>query len=181
MPTPHSFAAIDFETADYESDSACSVAIVKVHDGEIVSRWHRLIKPPRPRIVFTYIHGISWADVAEKSTFAELWPEFREQLEGIPFLAAHNAGFDRKVLQQCCARAQVEAPRIPFKCTVQMARKTWKLFPTKLPNVCQHLKIPLNHHDAMSDAEACAQIVLAAMKVEQNLISNRTAPASRTA
>ncbi|MFA5187667.1 MAG: exonuclease, partial [Patescibacteria group bacterium] len=36
--------------------------------------------------------------------------------------------------------------------------------PTKLPDVCRRLKIPLNHHDAASDAEACARIVMAAMQ-----------------
>jgi DNA polymerase-3 subunit epsilon len=31
-----------------------------------------------------------------------------------------------------------------------------------LPNVCSYLGIPLDHHNAASDAEACARIVLAA-------------------
>jgi DNA polymerase III subunit epsilon len=47
-------------------------------------------------------------------------------------------------------------------CTVQLARKTWQLHPTKLPNVCDYLNIPLEHHQALSDAEACARIVIAA-------------------
>ena len=36
------------------------------------------------------------------------------------------------------------------------------IFPTKLPDVCGHLDIPLNHHDAGSDSLACAKIVVAA-------------------
>ncbi len=161
------YAAIDFETADYERDSACSVAIVKVVDDEIVSRWHRLIKPPRREFVFTYLHGIDWPRVADQPTFAELWPELSRQFEDIQFLAAHNAGFDKAVLFECCARAGVKPPRLPFKCTVQMARETWDIFPTKLPNVCQHLSIPLAHHNAESDAEACARIVMAAMRSQR--------------
>src|SRR6478735_4466988 len=110
MPIPFpTFAAIDFETADHGRDSACAVAIIKVVDGEIVSRWHRLIRPPRPRILFTWIHGISWTHVADKPCFRELWPEFCEQLEDVQFLAAHNAGFDRAILNGCCAMAGVEA------------------------------------------------------------------------
>jgi DNA polymerase-3 subunit epsilon len=47
---------------------------------------------------------------------------------------------------------------------VKLARQTWRLYPTKLPNVCNYLGIPLDHHNAASDAEACARIVLAARK-----------------
>ena len=41
------FVAIDFETADYQRDSACAVALVRVESGKIVAREHRLIRPPR--------------------------------------------------------------------------------------------------------------------------------------
>jgi DNA polymerase III subunit epsilon len=168
MPTePVRFAAIDFETADYSRDSACSVAIVTVVGTEIVSRWNRLIRTPRRDFVFSYLHGIGWKDVADQPSFGELWPEFRKQLEGLQFLVAHNASFDKGVLNECCARAQVEAPKLPFKCTVHMARKTWDIFPTKLPNVCQFLNIPLEHHKAESDAEACAKIMIAAIQAGQ--------------
>jgi DNA polymerase III epsilon subunit-like protein len=34
--------------------------------------------------------------------------------------------------------------------------------PTKLPDACRQLGIQLNHHDALSDAEAWAQIVISA-------------------
>ena len=45
---------------------------------------------------------------------------------------------------------------------VRLARAQWRIYPTALPDVCRHLRIPLRHHDAKSDAEACARIVLAA-------------------
>jgi len=53
-------------------------------------------------------------------------------------------------------------PSIQWSCTVQLARRTWNVRPTKLPNVCTFLGVPLKHHDAASDAEACARIVIAA-------------------
>ena len=87
-------------------------------------------------------------------------------LADVQFLSAHNAPFDRGVLHTCCAAHGLKPPRIPFLCTVQLARQTWKLFPTKLPNVCDFLGIPLDHHNAASDAEACARIVIAARKRE---------------
>jgi DNA polymerase III subunit epsilon len=159
------FVALDFETADYSRDSACALGLVRVENHQIVQRTYSLIKPPRQRFVFTYLHGITWEDVATQPSFGELWPSFSPMLEGIDFLAAHNAAFDRAVLQTCCARAGLQPPQIPFRCTVRLARQTWNLYPTKLNHVCDYLGITLKHHQAASDAEACALIVMAAHKI----------------
>ena len=95
-------------------------------------------------------------------TFAELWPTLRAWIDDAAFVAAHNAPFDRSVLHACCARYRLRLPRTPFTCTVQLARAQWGIRPTKLPDVCRRLRIPLRHHDAGADALACARIVLAA-------------------
>jgi DNA polymerase-3 subunit epsilon len=158
-----SFVAIDFETADPGRDSACAVGVVRVEGSRIVRRESRLIRPPRREFVFTYIHGISWEDVEEADPFAAVWEELRPLLEGADFLAAHNAPFDKSVLQACCRSAQLEPPPLPFECTVRHARRRWGIRPTTLPEVCRVLDIRLRHHDALSDAEACARIMLAAL------------------
>jgi len=156
------FVALDFETADYFPDSACALGLVRVENHQIVHRTYSLIKPPRRRFVFTYLHGITWEDVAHQPTFAELWPSLTPILAGVDFLAAHNASFDRSVLNRCCETAGLNPPALPFECTVRLARQTWNIYPTKLNNVCDHLGITLKHHQAASDAEACALIVIAA-------------------
>jgi DNA polymerase-3 subunit epsilon len=158
------FVALDFETADYGQDSACALALVRVEAGEVTARRFHLIRPPRRRFFFSYLHGITWEDVADQPHFGELWPEISPLLQGAHFLAAHNASFDRGVLTACCARYGLRPPPQPFRCTVELARRTWRLYPTKLPDVCRFLGIPLQHHDAASDAEACARIVIAALK-----------------
>ncbi len=158
------FVALDFETADQGRDSACSIALVRVEQGTIVHREHRLIRPPRRTFQFTAIHGISWSQVAQAPTFDELWPPLAACLVGAQFIAAHNASFDAGVLRACCEQAGLRPPSQPFVCTVQVARRAWNLRPTKLPDVCRHLGLPLQHHDALSDAEACANIVLAARR-----------------
>ena len=158
------FVAIDFETANYRADSACAVGLVKVTDGEIVEKAVHLIRPPTREFVFTYIHGLTWKDVAKAEDFATLWPGIESFFEGAEFLAAHNASFDKGVLHACCASYGLPAPSLPFRCTVQLSRRTWNIRPTKLSDVCQKLGIALNHHEALSDAMACAQIYLAASK-----------------
>lgn len=162
LTTNTCFVAIDFETADYGRDSACSVALVKVQKNQIVERTHFFIRPPRRTFVFTYLHGISWKHVVDEPTFGELWPCIAGKLAGAEFLAAHNAGFDRSVLTAGCLSAGLSSPVIPFQCTVRIARKVWNLRPANLPAVCKFLDIPLQHHDALSDAEACARIIIAA-------------------
>lgn len=156
------FAAIDFETADREPDSACAVGLVRVEGGRIVAREYRLIRPPRHHFVFTDLHGISWDDVRDQPSFGELWPRLEPFLEGIEFLAAHNAKFDGHVLTACCMAAGIAAPTVRFECTVRLARRTFGIFPTSLPCVCRELGLPLEHHHALSDAEACARIVMEA-------------------
>lgn len=156
------FVAIDFETATPERNSACAVALVKVQVQGIVHRAFRLIRPPTSKFCFTHIHGITWADVCHEPTFREIWPELVQLAEGAAFFAAHNAAFDRSVLHACCQTYKLTIPQTPFLCTMRLARRCWRLYPTKLPDVCRYLGIDLKHHDAASDAEACARIVLAA-------------------
>jgi len=158
------FAAIDFETANYSSDSACAVGLVIVKGSSIVHREQHLIRPPNKHFAFTHIHGLTWEDVCDAPTFTELWPTLHSRISEASFLAAHNASFDRRVLESCCLKFHIKQPSQPFICTVKLARTVWKVYPTKLPDVCEYLKIPLRHHKAISDAEACARIVIAARK-----------------
>ena len=163
------FTAIDFETADHGRDSACAIGAVVVKNGRITDRFYELIRPPRPDFVFTYIHGITWDDVANCSTFADIWSDLERLIRKSDFLVAHYAPFDRSVLTACCEAADISVPEKRFACTVQVARRTWDLPSARLPVVCEHLGIRLRHHDALSDAEACARIAIKAMKAGSEL------------
>lgn len=159
------FVAIDFETADAKRDSACAVALVRVERGEIVHRAATLIRPPRPDVPNAWVHGLTWEKLAPSPTFAEIWPQLTAMLEGVDYLVAHNAPFDRSVLRACCAAAGLAEPPMPFECTLQMARSLWGMSGATLPALCERFGIPLVHHDAGSDAEACARLVLAARRL----------------
>lgn len=156
------FAAIDFETATYGGDSACALAATIVEDGVIVQQLYELIRPPTRQFSFTHIHGLCWDDVKHAPDFAAVWECFAPALRDVEFLAAHNAPFDQGVLNACCNRYGLAVPPQPFVCTVQLARAQWDIRPTKLPDVCRYLGIELVHHQADSDAAACARIVIAA-------------------
>lgn len=156
------FVAIDFETATRRLDSACSVGLAACCEGQVVLSRSYVIRPPHRRFTFTRLHGIAWGDVRHAPTFEELWPMLRGWIDGAEFIAAHNAMFDRGVLLACCQRYGLRLPRRAFTCTVELARSRWRFHPTNLSEVCRRLRIPLRHHDARSDAVACARIVLAA-------------------
>jgi DNA polymerase III subunit epsilon len=163
-----SFLAIDFETADTQPDSACSVGLVRVENGLIVQEVMKLIRPPREKVMFTYIHGLTWEHVCDAPSFGEIWPEVAPLFRGVDYLIAHNASFDRRVLAACCTAHGIEVPDLSFKCTVQIARKALGIYPTKLSDVCRTLEIDLNHHEALSDARACAKIMIRAMVHESS-------------
>jgi DNA polymerase-3 subunit epsilon len=177
--------AIDFETADPGPDSACALGLVAVEDGRVGAVRYRLIRPPRRRFRFTWLHGIAWEHVAEEPGFGAVWAELAPLVAGADYLVAHNAAFDRRVLEACCAAAGRDAPAAPFVCTVRLARAAWGVRPTRLPDVCRHLGIPLDHHHhAGSDALACARIAAAALAEghapETALVGRRLARPARS-
>lgn len=159
------FAAIDFETANQARDSACAVGVVLVSRRRIVVREHFFIRPRTRRFILTGINGLTWKDVRDAPSFREIWPELRPLLRESDFIAAHSAGFDRSVLSSCCDSYGLRIPNVSFICTMKLARMRWGIHPTTLPSVCRALRIRFqDHHDALADAEACANIVIAAQR-----------------
>ena len=142
--------AIDFETSGYSAHSACAVGLARIEQGSVTDVFYSLIRPPSSRVMFTEIHGLTWPMLKDAPTFAELWPQMDAFLEGAGSLLAHNASFDRRVLE----------PRAPFLCTLKGSRRSLPLASKKLSSVSAYFGIALNHHHAGSDAEACARIYL---------------------
>ena len=166
------FCAIDFETACHNQASACSVAMVRVTDGVIKKTYVTFIRPPDELPIipaFTAIHHITMETVAEAPRFSEVWPEIKEFIGDLR-LVAHNAKFDRTVLQRCLAYYGIEDSVGSFTCTVDLARKAWpELVNHKLNTVCDHLGIELDHHEALSDALGCARIYLATQEPQKEV------------
>lgn len=60
------FAAIDFETANEQRTSVCSVGVIIVRSGEIVDSYYSLIRPEPEYYTYwnTRVHGLTLADTA---------------------------------------------------------------------------------------------------------------------
>ena len=160
---PIDFTAIDFETANSSSASACSVGLVKVRDGVVVDKVGWLISPPAGHDEFsewnTRIHGIVASDVVGAFGWAEQF-ELLADFAGDDVFVAHNAGFDMGVIKAACAATGLTPPPWSYLCSLQVARKTYSLDSYRLPVAATAAGFDsFSHHDALADAEACAAIV----------------------
>ncbi len=165
---PLNFTAIDFETANSSSASACSVGLVKVRDGRVVDRVNWFIQPPAGHDSFLEwnikIHGISPADVVGAATWPEQLPDLIAFADG-DHLVAHNAGFDLGVIATASTVTGLAVPNFHYLCSLQVARRTYHLDSYRLPVAAMAAGFEdFAHHDALADAEACAAIMIHAAK-----------------
>ena len=157
------FAAIDFETANGERSSVCSVGIVIVKDGVVREKIYRLIRPFPNYYSYwnTQVHGLTRQDTDRAPEFPTVWQEVAPRLEGLP-LVAHNSPFDEGCLRAVHAHYGLPYPDYRFLCTLSASRRRI----TGLPNYQLHTVSAAcgylleRHHHALADAEACAEIAL---------------------
>ena len=156
------FAAIDFETANNERSSVCSVGIVVVRDGKIVDKFYSLIKPEPEYYNYwcSQVHGLSLDDTMEAPVFPDVWAQIEPMIEGLP-LVAHNKAFDESCLKAVFRVYKMDYPDYEFHCTCIASRKVWPEGPHNLDIIAARCGYDLeNHHHALADAEACAAIAL---------------------
>lgn len=157
------FAAIDFETANNQRTSVCSVGVAIVENGEITDKLYRLIRP-RPNF-YTYwttqVHGMIYEDTAHAPDFPEVWEDIAPLISGIP-LIAHNSPFDEGCLKAVFNLYELTYPDYTFYCTCKLSRRLHpELVNHQLHTVSEYCGYDLRqHHHALADAEACAMIAV---------------------
>lgn len=162
------FLAFDTETATPWGNEICSLALVLFEDGRATRSWSSLVNPGvRITPEFARFHGICDADVKDAPRFADLWAALESDFAALP-VVAHNMAFDRKALLGELERAGLPAPAWSPYCTLKMARRLWPkpaLHNHRLDTVAAHLGVGLNHHEALSDANACGHIAAQAQSI----------------
>ncbi len=156
------FAAIDFETANWQRTSVCAVGVVVINQGKLEEQFHSLIQPA-PNFYSrrnTEIHGLSRSDTEDAPVFPTVWREILPLVKGIP-LVAHNSVFDEGCLRAVHALYEMDYPDYRFYCTCRLARKYFKgLENYQLHTVSAFCGFDLlHHHNALADAEAAAVIM----------------------
>lgn len=156
------FAALDFETANEQLSSVCSIGVVVVRSGIITDKYYSLIKPEPEYYSYwnTRVHGLTMADTENAAVFPSVWKEIEPLIEGLP-IVAHNKGFDENCLKSVFRMYQMDYPDYDFHCSLQMSRKAFRHLPNhKLSTVAEYIGFQFTHHHALEDAEACANIVM---------------------
>ena len=148
----NTFTAIDFETAQGKRSSICQIGLVRVENGIIIGTMNKLVCPPDNYYFYrnTDIHGIRAEHTRHAPTFAALWQYIK------PFIVnqtvvAHNGAFDFSCLSKTLEYYRLQQPNYQKQCT-------YKIYKKDLASLCREHRIKLNHHDALSDAMACAEL-----------------------
>lgn len=157
---------IDFETANSDRGSICSIGVVVIRNGVMLRPREVLIKPHCSCRHFSPfnigIHGITPDMVSEAPEWGEFFPKLAPYLEGAT-VVAHNAAFDISVLRKGLELYGLQSPSFDFFCTCKAARRLWPHFEDhKLNTLAARFGHRFRHHNAAEDAEAAA-IILNAM------------------
>ena len=165
--TDLNFTAIDFETANEQRESVCSIGLVTVKNGIITDKKNFLIKPKEFRFtdINKRIHGISESDVMTAPEFNEVWEQLHPFVDR-QILLAHNADFDIDVLKQTLNAYNLNVPSFKFICTQKLAQEAFPdLQNYRLSDVAVYLDLNLIHHNSISDATLAAEIGIRAIPI----------------
>jgi DNA polymerase-3 subunit epsilon len=154
--------AIDFETANEQRGSACSVGLAWIEDGKVTRVEERLIRPRDMRFsgMNIAIHGIRPEHVEDSPEFPEVMDEFHDDFRGATMIA-HNAAFDFSVWRASLDIYRQSYPELTYLCSLKMSQKVWTHLPSHRLNViASHLSLRFVHHNAAEDAAVCAAAAL---------------------
>ncbi len=154
------YVTFDLETTDKDVEvcEVVEIGAVRVVGGEIVDRFHTLVRPYRPITPgATKVHGYTEGDVRNARPFAEVWPDFRAFI-GDDVLIAHNGQhFDIPVLRRLAAgREGVDT--LVFYDTLPLVRSLSR-DSAKLEDLALRFSIDAGRaHHALDDAVTLARV-----------------------
>lgn len=163
------FIAIDVETANPDVSSICQIGVAKFAGNRIVEEWVTLINPEDYFDFFNIeVHGISEDDVINAPTIPEVIEKLRYFLIGN--VCVCHTHFDRISITKALNKYSLEIPQINWLDSARVARRTWEEFAWTgygLANICKKIGYEFKHHDALEDAKASGQVILAAIELSQ--------------
>ena len=171
------FNSIDVETANADRASICQIGIIHVRNGEITDRWKTLVNPEDWFDPWNVgIHGIDEANVRNSPPLPAVCDELRSRLRGSVLVS--YTSFDRVAFERATTRYNLEQLQVTWLDSAKIARRAW---PEKygisgygLKNIAKDLDISFEHHDALEDARAAAEIVLRACAATETDIEELT-------
>lgn len=160
------FVAIDVETANADMASICQIGIAKYVEGELTEEWSSLVDPEDYfDFVNIDIHGITEEDVIGSPTFPEVVCILGGFLDNA--ICVSHTHFDRVSISRAFKKYGLLEFNMIWLDSARVARRAWEEFAWggySLANICNKLGYTLRHHDALEDAKASAQVLLAAVE-----------------
>lgn len=146
-----SFTAFDTETSTNNPASICQIGFVVVQDSQIIDEQSYLIQPPGNEYNSrnSCIHGIDALQTADKPLFPIIWEKIRSSFTD-KLIVAHNSSFDLNILNSTLDFYGIQRPFLACDCTFKMSGLNLKALAASLGITMT------KHHDALSDAKACA-------------------------
>lgn len=168
------FVVFDLETTGLkkEIDKIIEIGAVKVKNGEIADRFSVFVNPHQKLSEkISALTGITDEMLEDAEDASVIMPRFLDFI-GDSVLAAHNASFDVGFVRQWTIENGYEINPTVLD-TVELAKTIYPdLKNYKLDTVCEAMDVSLkNHHRAVEDAEATAQIFVKAIPMlkEKNI------------
>ncbi len=160
------FIALDVETANENLASICSIGIATFEDGEMADEWHSFMDPEDEfSAINKRIHGIDEGMVSGYPTYAALADELNRKLDDS--VVVSHGSFDRTAISRAADRWSVSPPTCKWLNSQTVTRRAWPQFARRgygLKSVSEHIGHEFKHHDALEDAKAAGQVMLAAME-----------------
>jgi DNA polymerase-3 subunit epsilon len=160
------FVAIDVETANADMASICQIGLAKYKDGKLEQEWSSLIDPEDYfDFINVNIHGITENDVAGAPNFTDVINELSDFLTNS--ICVSHTHFDRVSISQALEKYSLKPINTTWLDSARIARRTWEECAWTgygLSNVCKIIGYEFKHHDALEDAKASGQVILAAIE-----------------
>lgn len=165
MAVSDRFFVIDFETANAQRISACSVGVAVIDNCEVKESFSTLIRPPELDFapINIRIHGITPDMVKEAPTFDKVFPRLHELADGCPIVG--YSSFDKSVIAHLSRHYRLPVPNKRLEEYIDVCHMAKGKLPQlknhKLKTVAKHFNLGnFKHHDAVEDAIMCARVFL---------------------
>lgn len=160
------FTSLDFEKANNNSCSVCSIGIAVFENGNIIFSNNYLVQPPGNEYLtlHTTIHGITAADTCSAPHFPVIWDMISEHIEDQIVIAHNGCTVEFPILESLFSYYEMDMPAYQNICTLQLSQQ---LFPYlnnyKLSTLAELFNLSFSeklHHNSQYDAEICGLIFL---------------------
>ena len=156
------FVAFDLEMPGQKDLRISAIGITVVENGEIVENYFHLVNPETKFDPFVIdLVGITPEMVENEPTFPEIWREI-EGIMSSGILVAHGAPGDLRTLCACLDHYGIKwKDKIDYVCTCDASIALYPyLEHYSLDFLCRHMGFELDHHNALSDSEGCARVLI---------------------